>query len=1179
MHKFIKILIILFGVAVVIFAGLYVYIFYAGGIEKFVVSKIDTSFGHKYNLDISIGEIEGDLLNGVILRNIIVTYKDTSRSVTLAEIPRLEAHYSLSGLLSGNYYFELVRIDSARFGLVAKEGGGWYLPSLAPGGYASRGTAPTLAGSIDDFQINASSFTLSKVDDTIYFTDIDLGAALETEDETFAADLKRFSLKSNRANLQLDHCSGKVTFSTGVFSFQDCSVGRGASRLKVNGRFDIKQFLGELNIAADNLDINEISRYAGLDLSGQIDLNGNFQVSRQGFEGSVDLAGRLQIAEFKNLHAELRFAEKNLYLDTIYGTILDQCAIDGKGQIDFSGETETYELRSSLTGFNLNSLIGGTFESDLNGDVYLRGKSFRTKQMNLEVDAAFYESIFNGYHLHAAVGSMQITSDAIVFFDPFIIEYFENVFGFSGRIVYKDNIDIKVAAQLKNLERYQGKLFIDKPAGRGFARAHLTGKTAQPDLQFHFESDSVWIYGLFSSKFTADADIDKFLTRKQGQIKINLTQGSAWDIPVDTGSGLLAVDSNMVLINSIELKSEYASVAAGGAFDYGAAPMMLNLDTLHLILFDQEFYNRGRLVVGVDSTGFDFQKTALGHKDVLINGVGQVGFDESLNMKFDLKNVIISPWMKFFEMEREYDGIVSGRAELLGLMGSPDFNLSLIVDSLVFRHVFLGNLATNVKYRDQLLSLDSLVLLSRQGRYSASGTVPIDLSFTATTVRRLLDNPMDLSISATDKRFDLVTTLLPSVEHLEGDFVADFKIYGTPNNPHIEGMAYLKNGQLKYFDLEQLIYTDSAAVVMKDNRIIIDNIEAYTYRDSKKKLHKRMAALEGEIIVKALDNLYYDVYVTLPREFPFTYELADIRGSIEGEMHIGGDTPPLVSGTLSLVAMTYGVNFASPDEGSPIMAAFSEQSSWDLNLNIDILSNYWIKNDDIDGQFTGFINMIRSDGSYSFIGEIEVIRGRGFFFDKTFTLEPGGTVTFEGGDSLNPRLDLTGYTRITSYNPLDSTSEQRNLGVHITGTLDYPEINPTEDSEVLGEDLLSEIAGSSYTTSTTSSFGTFEQRASGIVATQFSQIGSKQLRKLGVETFEVDPGFYEGSFDIAKTKFTVGFYSPFDPNLYVYGRSALGSSSGQELGFEYRLYKKFLLEGRRDEEELYHVNLKLHWEF
>jgi len=1183
MFKFLKIVLIASGIMGVVVAGIYIYIFYAGGIERFVVLTIDNSVGEKYNLKIDIGEIEGDLLSGVVLRDIVITYQDSLGTVTLAEIGRLEGRYSLSGLLSRRYYFSFVKIDSARFQLVEKETGGWYLPPLAPGGYSTGGTAVPFVGSIEDFQISNSSLLLARIGDTVIFTSVELAAALEADGNTYAADLERLGFQSTEENLWLDHCSGRLTFSEGVVSFQDCSVSRETSKIKLNGQFDIKQFLGEVNLTADNLDIKEISGYAGLDLSGHMDLNGSFDIDRKGFTGSVDLAGVVAIAEFKNLHADLRFADKHLYLDTMYGTILDQCAIDGRGEIDFSGETEIYELRSSLTGFNLNSLIDDSFESDLNGDVYLRGKSFRTKQMILEIDAAFYESLFDGYHLHSAIGSMQVTADSIVFYDPFIIGYFENFIGFNGKIKYKGDLDLVIAAQLNNLERYQGKLFINKPAGRGYAEAKLSGKTSEPDLQMTFESDSVWIYDLYSSDFTANADIKRFLTGKEGKVRINMSRGSAWDVALDSGFSILTVDSNLVFIDTLDLKNEYMSIEAAGVFDYGATPMALNLDTLHLELFNQEFFNSGEMRVTVDSAGFDFQRAALENKGVLLSGNGQFGFDKSLNMEFDLKKVVVSPWMKLFELEQEYDGIVSGRARLQGLLKNPDFNLSLTVDSLVFRSVVLGNLTANVNYRGQLLTVDSLVLLSQQGRYTAAGTIPIDLSITAAPVRRLLDNPMNLSITATDKRFDLVTTLLPSIEQLDGDFFADFRIFGTPNEPHLEGIAYLKNGRLKYYDLEQLIYADSASVVMKDNSIIFDKIEAYTYKDTKKKLHKRQATLEGEITVRALDKLYYDVYVTLPREFPFTYELADIRGSIEGEMHIEGESPPTVSGNLSLVAMRYGVNFASPDEGSPIMAAFSESSSWNLNLNIEILSNYWIKNDDIDAQFTGYLNLVRKDGKYSFIGDIEVVRGRGFLFDKIFTLEPGGTVTFEGGDSLNPRLNLVGYTRITSYAESsfegDQASVQRNLGVHVTGTLDYPEINPTEDSEVSGEEIIPLLAGSSYSNSESSTFGTFEQRMSSLVATQFSQIGSRQLRQLGVETFEIDPGFYEGGFDISRTRFTVGFYSPFDRNLYLYGRSAFGSSTGQELGFEYRLYKKFLLEGRRDEEELYHVNLKLHWEF
>jgi len=58
---------------------------------------------------------------------------------------------------------------------------------------------------------------------------------------------------------------------------------------------------------------------------------------------------------------------------------------------------------------------------------------------------------------------------------------------------------------------------------------------------------------------------------------------------------------------------------------------------------------------------------------------------------------------------------------------------------------------------------------------------------------------------------------------------------------------------------------------------------------------------------------------------------------------------------------------------------------------------------------------------------------------------------------------------------------------------------------------------------------------------------------------------------------TLGFYT--FQNLYIYGRSRLDVVQGQEVGFEYRFNKSLIFEGRKDEDELYHLDLKLHWEF
>ena len=98
---------------------------------------------------------------------------------------------------------------------------------------------------------------------------------------------------------------------------------------------------------------------------------------------------------------------------------------------------------------------------------------------------------------------------------------------------------------------------------------------------------------------------------------------------------------------------------------------------------------------------------------------------------------------------------------------------------------------------------------------------------------------------------------------------------------------------------------------------------------------------------------------------------------------------------------------------------------------------------------------------------------------------------------------------------------------------------------------------------------------------QVSQIGTKGLARvgsligIGVETFEIDPT-YGGELDPVKSRLTIGFTPERIQNLYTYYRGGINQSS--QIGFEYRFNKSVLMEGRRDQNELYQLNLKLHWE-
>jgi hypothetical protein len=518
--------------------------------------------------------------------------------------------------------------------------------------------------------------------------------------------------------------------------------------------------------------------------------------------------------------------------------------------------------------------------------------------------------------------------------------------------------------------------------------------------------------------------------------------------------------------------------------------------------------------------------------------------------------------------------LASCQVDLRGDMDHPAFTGSGSLDSLFYKNLRLGDLSFGVQYADRKMTVDSLIVLSQPGVYRAQGSFFVDLALTQRAIERLPQLPMSLKITMSDRRFDLVNLFLPSVEDVQGEFYAGFQLTGTPSQPHLDGQAWLKNGRLKYFDLADTLYADSAAVSMNDNQIIIDKVQTYVL-DKPNGNRRSYAILDGGLVVKSLDSLYYDVDVSLPREFPFRYELDDITGKAEGEMHVEGYNVPEVTGDLRLLAMRYRADFATANEGSPLMQALSTDDSWNLNLNIDIPSNYWIKNSDVDAELSGSINMIREKGNYRFVGEMTFLRGKGFLFDKTFRIDPDSKVTFEDIEYLNPRLDITAWTRIPGQRrETDSTREDIDLCVHVTGTLETPQIDPCEGSQFSQQDILPLIVANYYSSDSAAATGQFGQRLTDLLTSRVSQIGAKQLGRIGVETFEIDPT-YGGELDPLKSRVTFGFSAV--PNLYTYFRGALGQK-GQQLGFEYRLNKSFLIEGRKDENELYQLNLKLHWE-
>ena len=1162
--------------------SVYLYFFAFNGLESMVVDAIQGDDEDSPYI-VEIGNIGGSLVKDVVLDNVRISFKDSAGIHPLLTAKKITAVYSASDLLSKNYLFDEVYVDSLLLTLVKNENGQWQLPfpiggthhdSSDTSGAAPATPEPPPQFSVKQLALSQTSFRLVQATgDTTVIKNLSILASVSGEGGMYSADIKRLDFASGSMP-GITRVTGKISYSNGTIVVQDFQISRNGTRIKISGTYAPDEKTGAAHLSADHIDLEEISQLTGAKLKGKIDLTGNVSFVDGRLKGQVTAGGTFLFAGIENLFIDFTFEDKVLTFDTVYGTIFENCAIDGNGRVDLN-KPETYSLDADLSNFDLSQMLPKTFASNLTGHLRLDGSSFSNEDLLLHVDVNLFESSFDEYPLQAAKGRLDITTVDLSFPEPFHVVYYENEFAATGNIVYDGDIDLDVDADLPNLDRYQGRFFINQPGGRAVAKARFSGKTSDPDLSGWVSSDSLWVYGLYADTCFAEFDIARFLTGREGTVTVDMLAGEAWQVPYDTGRAEIRLDSLQVWIEDVHMGSSKVTMFGGGLFDQSYEPELLRIDTLALTVFGQEFYNRGALQVAIDTAGFDLLSTTIGKDRTSVMARGRLNYDETMNLRVEVNDVVISSWLQLFDQELPVDGHLSGSADLAGSFIAPSFVVDGGIDSLTYQSVVLGDLTVSAQYSDELLTLDSVVVFSDPGMYDARGYLYANLAFDADIVERFPDRPMDIKLHFTDNRFDLVSLMLPSVEDLKGDFFADVRLSGTPTDPHIDGQAYLKKGDLKYFDLANHVKTDSAGVQMRDNQILLNDVVCYI----QDKDRKSYAYIDGDITVLSLDTLDYNLEIRVPKQTPFVYELADLEGKFKAELEVRG-APPKITGDVTVFAARDRSPFPTGREGSLLMVALAGDDPWDLNINVDIESNYWIKNDDIDAEFSGDLNIIRERGRYRFAGEMEILRGKAFLFDKTFNIEPDSRVTFEDIDYPNPRLDVTMVTRIpvTKFEQEEVRTEEE-LPLYIGGTLENPEFSIADTdggSDLSNEDILPLLVANYYGASDTKP-GRFEERLYQYASSQVSQIAT---RRLGVETFEIDP-MSGGEFDLATAQVTLGAYAPKVENLYLYGRAT--SSLVQELGFEYRLKKGFVIEGRRelDEQarERYGVNLRLHMEF
>ncbi len=1161
------------GIAVLVLVGL-VLLYQSHILENWVNRYLAEKIAAKYNLDVNIAEIDGSFLSGFKLSEVLVRFYEASDTINLAYLPEVRINYSVSDILHRRWIVDSIRIAHPHFFLKMDSLGNWGLPKV-PKSEGSGGTP--ISWELKKLAIDSASLDFSRKDRDFRWSGINLRASAKSEEGTYTFSLDSLNGNSEDNRLKVNYAHGLATLFQGKLALQNIVIDTDSSSASFSLVHDAENdgWL-ESNIDSAHININDIVSFLGLDLTGDVDVQGTVyrQYGRAG--GNLVLSGTFKDRTFDSLTTALHYDEGILYIDTVHGNILDGCGIRGYGRINFIARPRTYHLSAQVDSFNLNHLVFDSYETDLSGYLDLDARGFSSQTMALDIIMDLDESYFDIYHMHKATGQITIAKDGLYIFPGFQVDYYDNRFLCEGNVEFTGDLSVDCRADLTDLSKFAHQTFIDLPAGRATAEFSFTGPTNDPDLRAHFTSDSLWLYEFFSSDFETNFFVQSFIRRMRGPIFVKSRSGDAWGFPYDSLFAQMTLDSNLLYIDTSNIDNNFSRTQLTGVLDFDSYPQKLTLDSVLIDLTGRQFAADGPQTILIDSAGYMFDQIKVKAYDGALSFSGRVDYSDSLDIIWETTNIAIAPWVRLFNDSLDLGGRLGSAGSVYNTLENPEFSLRAILDSLHYQGLYLGKLLAFISYEDSVLVIDSSYLESPAGMYTATGDFPINLSL-GSKHDFFDERQQDITITATDKQLDLVAFLMESVEYINGDFTAEIDLTGKPLQPKLNGTCSLKNGVVKLLDLQDPLEKVEVDLSMSQKLITIDKADAIVNRGHNKTPGRVSGG--GTVLVEDLNSFRYALKADAV-DMPINYELGDVSGLADARIAVNGETPPLVTGTINVKSATYRESFE--ETGFNLLSTLESDKTWDLDLMVEFPSNFWVRNDDIDAEFSGTINILRNAGVYNFLGSMEVIRGKYFFFDKTFTMTPGGLITYDNIEEPDPNLNLEITTRIQTPSTYSEFESERNysyeLALNVTGTLNNPIFTGAGDSPISNENILpalladyrpdlDTLGGGSVMASRITVGGV------GLLASQFSKLGT---RSLGVETFEIYPDM-GGGFNPLGTRVTIGAYT--FPNLYVFGSSYFDVNRGQEVGMEYRLGRHYLFEGRRDEANLYHVNFKLSWEY
>ena len=612
------------------------------------------------------------------------------------------------------------------------------------------------------------------------------------------------------------------------------------------------------------------------------------------------------------------------------------------------------------------------------------------------------------------------------------------------------------------------------------------------------------------------------------------------------GSLLLHPDHQEIHVDSLALRSEQIEwrtpEGTSATVRYGSN--RVEVKGLQLVNADQRISADG-VIAGIDSTlQVRAENVDVAQLDTLLLGDGRIA------------------------------GRFTGDAAVSGSVKAPNVTSKFTLSQGAFRNFTFEALTGTVDYTQSGVAMDVRLQQTPAAWITAQGVAPVTL-FRATPPgvdghdETRAGGVLDVQITSSPIDLGIIQGFTPYVTNVTGTLQANIRLTGSGYDPHAEGAVEITGGAFQipelgtaYTGLDTRIDLQPDVVTVREFKILDSRGFPMTIGGTLAVHERQVGAVDINVESQAfeiIDNRIADL--KLDSRLKLTGDLRQPRlaGTVDVEnatIHVAVLLEQLTSNPYATEAETGLVGAdeaarATPPTGEPAAKAPSLFDALDLDVTVTVPDNMVLRGNDLrpanapidigDMNTTvgGTIRARKTPGAeLQVIGDVNTVRGSYSFQGRRFEILRDGHIRFDGGDELNPAIDIRARRLISGVETF----------VRVQGTAKQPELSFSSNPPLDQADILSLIVfnqpinelGEGQQVSLTERATAL---AGGYLATGLSRSISNALE---LDEFEIQAG--EGGFGP-----TLSVGEQVGEHLFFRVRQGFGDAQATELILEYQL--------------------------